>query len=126
MKRRHYKTCKFSMAAYSTYEYRVCSGEDLKHEKHAVCLWNLFMKNRKKGLRLKKTLRGKEISFKTVQINIKVVKEGDKKFDDIVGKKESAEPAETPSEIPPETPEKPAAEQPQEEKEQPKEEEKKE
>lgn len=50
MKRRRYKTCKFSIAAYSTYEYRVCSGEDLKYEKHAVCLWNLFMKNREKGL----------------------------------------------------------------------------
>jgi ribosomal protein S6E (S10) len=35
------------------------------------------------GLRLKKTVRGEEISDKTVQINIKVLKEGTKKFDEI-------------------------------------------
>ena len=34
-----------------------------------------------KGLRLKKTVRGKEISLDTVQINTKVLKEGTKKFD---------------------------------------------
>jgi len=38
--------------------------------------------NRKpKGLRLRKTVRGKEISLDTVQINTKVLKEGSKKFD---------------------------------------------
>ncbi|NPE26613.1 30S ribosomal protein S6e [Methanococcoides sp. SA1] len=38
--------------------------------------------NRKpKGLRLRKTVRGKEISSFTVQINTKVLKEGAKKFD---------------------------------------------
>ncbi len=35
-----------------------------------------------KGLRLRKTIRGKEISLETVQINTKVEKEGKKKFDD--------------------------------------------
>jgi len=35
------------------------------------------------GLRLKKTVRGEEIGEKTVQINIKVLKEGKKKFDEI-------------------------------------------
>jgi len=40
--------------------------------------------NRKpKGLRLRKTVRGKEISPETVQINIKVLKEGKKKFDSL-------------------------------------------
>ncbi|MEA3248358.1 MAG: S6e family ribosomal protein, partial [Nanoarchaeota archaeon] len=34
-----------------------------------------------KGLRLRKTVRGKEISLDTVQINTKVLKEGSKKFD---------------------------------------------
>ncbi len=34
-----------------------------------------------KGLRLRKTVRGKEISLDTVQINSKVLKEGSKKFD---------------------------------------------
>jgi len=35
------------------------------------------------GLRLKKTVRGEEISDKTTQINLKVLKEGAKKFDEI-------------------------------------------
>lgn len=38
---------------------------------------------RPKGLRLKKSVRGEEISEKTVQINTKVLKEGKKKFDEI-------------------------------------------
>ena len=36
-----------------------------------------------KGLRLRKTVRGKEVSLETVQINSKVMKEGKKKFDDL-------------------------------------------
>lgn len=36
-----------------------------------------------KGLRLRKTVRGGEISMNTVQINTKVLKEGKKKFDDL-------------------------------------------
>jgi len=36
-----------------------------------------------KGLRLRKTVRGKEISLDTVQINTKVLKEGAKKFDSL-------------------------------------------
>ena len=40
--------------------------------------------NRKpNGLRLRKTVRGKEISLFTVQINTKVLKEGAKKFDSL-------------------------------------------
>lgn len=35
------------------------------------------------GLRIKKSLRGEEISEKTMQINTKVLKEGSKKFDEI-------------------------------------------
>jgi len=34
-----------------------------------------------KGLKLRKTVRGREISLDTVQINTKVIKEGTKKFD---------------------------------------------
>jgi len=45
------------------------------------------MKNTKKGLRKRKTLRGEEISLKTSQINMKVVKEGSKKFEELVSKK---------------------------------------
>ncbi|MDP2925818.1 MAG: S6e family ribosomal protein [Nanoarchaeota archaeon] len=46
------------------------------------------MKDKRKGLRLKKTLRGEEISVKTIQINTKVIKEGEKKFDELLPKKE--------------------------------------
>jgi small subunit ribosomal protein S6e len=40
------------------------------------------------GLRLRKTVRGNTISPDTVQINMKVVKEGSKKFEEILPKKE--------------------------------------
>jgi len=43
-----------------------------------------------KGLRLRKTVRGKEISLDTIQINCKVLKEGDRKFEDLFGKDESS------------------------------------
>jgi small subunit ribosomal protein S6e len=38
---------------------------------------------RPNGLRLRKTVRGNEISLDTVQINTKVIKEGSKKFEDL-------------------------------------------
>ena len=38
---------------------------------------------RPRGLRLKKSVRGEEISEKTSQINCKVLKEGKKKFDEV-------------------------------------------
>jgi len=38
---------------------------------------------RPQGLRLKKSIRGEEISEKTSQINMKVLKEGKKKFDEV-------------------------------------------
>lgn len=41
------------------------------------------MKDRRKGIRLKKTLRGEEISAKTIQINAIVKKHGSKKFNEI-------------------------------------------
>ena len=44
-----------------------------------------------KGLRLRKTVRGNEISLDTVQINTKVIKEGKKKFEDFFKKEESSE-----------------------------------
>ena len=46
------------------------------------------MKNKEKGLRLRKTLRGEEISLKTIQINTKVKKEGSKKFSELAKKEE--------------------------------------
>ena len=42
------------------------------------------------GLKLRKTVRGKEISLSTVQINTKVIKEGSGKFDDLFKKEEAA------------------------------------
>ena len=45
---------------------------------------------RPKGLKLRKTLRGKEISEDTIQINTKVTKEGKKKFDALFAKPEPA------------------------------------
>ena len=43
------------------------------------------------GLRLRKTVRGKEISLATVQINTKVLKEGSKKFETLFEKTEASE-----------------------------------
>ena len=43
-----------------------------------------------KGLRLRKTVRGKVISPAISQINLKVIKEGSKKLEEIFGKKEEA------------------------------------
>ena len=49
------------------------------------------MKDRRNGMRLRKTLRGEEISPKTIQINMKVEKEGSKKFHDLIKKEEKTE-----------------------------------
>lgn len=40
-----------------------------------------------KGLRLKKTVRGNAISKDTVQVNMKVLKQGNKKLEELFGKK---------------------------------------
>ncbi len=57
------------------------------------------MKNQKHdGLRLKKTVRGEEISDKTMQINMKVDKEGKKKWDEVCPPKPAKEkPAKAPA-----------------------------
>ncbi len=49
------------------------------------------MKDRRKGIRLRKKNRGEEISLKTIQINTKVLKEGEKKFDDLFVSAEAEE-----------------------------------
>lgn len=49
------------------------------------------MNNTKKGLRLKKSIRGEEISEKISQINFKVIKEGKKKLSEFAGKKAEGE-----------------------------------
>ena len=59
---------------------------------HRVLLTKGFgMKDSRKGMRLRKTLRGQEISLLTSQINTIVVKEGKKKFEDLIPKKEKTE-----------------------------------
>ena len=45
-----------------------------------------------KGLRLRKTLAGKTIHDKTVQINLKVIKTGNKKLEEIFPEQNKAEP----------------------------------
>lgn len=46
---------------------------------------------RTEGLRLKKSVRGEEISEKTMQINTQVLKEGGKKFDEVCPPKPAKE-----------------------------------
>jgi len=53
------------------------------------------MNDTRKGVRLRKTNRGEEISSRTNQINTKVLKEGSKKFADLTKKEEA--PAEAPA-----------------------------
>lgn len=48
------------------------------------------MRDNGEGLRLRKTVRGNEISADTVQLNLKVIKEGAKKFDSMVPVKAEA------------------------------------
>jgi len=74
------------------------------------------MKNRKKGIRLRKTNRGEEISLKNVQINTKVIKEGKSKFNDLFAKPEAEEKKEVPEEKVEETKQEAPAEKPKEEK----------
>lgn len=49
------------------------------------------MKNRERGLRTRKTNRGEEISSKTIQVNLFVVKEGEKSFAQMTKKEEKKE-----------------------------------
>jgi len=48
----------------------------------------------RKGVRIRKTVCGNTINNKTVQVNLKITKYGDKKLEDIFGKKEEEKPAE--------------------------------
>ena len=49
------------------------------------------MKDKREGVRIRKTLRGNEISLDTVQLNLKVVKEGKTKSEELFKKKEVEE-----------------------------------
>jgi len=65
-----------------------------------------------KGLRLRKTVRGNTISTDIIQINLKVLKDGEKKLEDVFKKEKKSETTEQPTETKPE-------EKPAEQKEQP-------
>jgi small subunit ribosomal protein S6e len=60
------------------------------------------MHDRTKGIRLRKLQRGEEISLKTIQINMKVIKQGETKFESLSASGESKEekPTETPTDNP--------------------------
>lgn len=76
------------------YEFEITGGSDisgfpLSIEVEGIGLKRVLlkkgwgMKDDRKGVRLRKTLRGKTISEKAVQINIKTLKHGHKKLGDI-------------------------------------------
>ncbi len=52
-----------------------------------------------KGLRLRKTVRGEVISSAIVQINLKVLKEGSKKLEEIFKTKEASKEGEAPAQV---------------------------
>ena len=56
------------------------------------------MHDKRNGVRLRKTIRGNELSADTVQVNTKVIKEGAKKFEELGQKPEEAKPEEAPKE----------------------------
>ena len=53
-------------------------------------------KNKRKNDYIRKTVAGNSIDDKTTQINLKVLKEGKKKLEELFGKKEETKPEETP------------------------------
>tara|TARA_Y100000310_G_scaffold333395_1_gene410856 strand:- start:209 stop:691 length:483 start_codon:yes stop_codon:yes gene_type:complete len=71
-----------------------------------ILTYGTGMHDRRKGIRLKRLQRGEEISLKTIQINMKVLKEGETKFEQLSTSSEEA----------PKQEEKPAEEKPAEEK----------
>jgi len=76
-----------------------------------VLTYGTGMHDRRKGIRLRRLQRGEEISLKTVQINTKVLKEGETKFEELGAAPAEEAPAEAPAEKTEEAPkaeEKPA------------------
>jgi len=63
-------------------------GLEGTHYHRKLLTYGPGMKNRAKGLRLRKTIRGEEISLKTHQVNSIVKKQGEKKFQDLFKKGE--------------------------------------
>ena len=76
------------------YEFQILGGSDISgfpmyQEVEGIGLKKVLltkgwgMKDSRKGIRLRRTVRGKVISEKIVQLNLKVVKDSDKKLGDI-------------------------------------------
>lgn len=76
------------------YEFEITGGSDIagfpmSREVEGIGLRKVLltkgwgMHNKREGVRLRKTVRGKQISEKTVQINMNVVKEGSKNLSEI-------------------------------------------
>jgi len=84
------------------YEIEITGGTDtagfpLKSDVEGIGLRRVLltkgwgMRDSRKGVRIRKTVRGKTISEKVTQINLKVVKEGKKKLSDIFPEQNTAE-----------------------------------
>lgn len=57
------------------------------------------MKDNRKGIRLRKTIRGKTISEKIVQINLKLIKQGNKPLAEIFPEQNKIQESEKPAEV---------------------------
>ena len=80
--------------AFSDYEFEITGGSDmagfpLSKDVEGIGLKTVLlskgwgMKDKRKGIRLRKSVRGKTISDKVIQVNLKVVKEGKKTLSEI-------------------------------------------
>lgn len=79
---------------FDDYEFEIAGGSDIAgfpmcKEAEGVGLKRVLftkgwgMKDSRKGIRLRKSVRGKVISDKVVQINLKILKHGKKKLEDV-------------------------------------------
>lgn len=86
------------------YEFEITGGSDiagfpLSRDVEGLGLRRVLLKkgwgmrDKRKGVRIRKTVRGKTISDKTIQINMKVIKEGNKKLDEIFPEQNKAKEA---------------------------------
>lgn len=86
----------------SGYELEITGGSDqvgnpMRSDFHSSTARRILLTDgaginvKRKGMRLKKRVHGNTIAADIIQVNMKVVKEGDKKLEDVLGKKEAAE-----------------------------------
>ena len=81
------------------YEFQITGGSDkqgfpMRPEFHGTARKSLLLlggpgyRTKKRGEKKRKSVRGNTIAADIAQLNVKVLKEGDKKLEDLVGKKE--------------------------------------